>query len=269
MSTQSIESIVAYTNPGAFAMRRDFDARRLNRVVNDPMVKPFVALPEQMDKDLDLADVVKDRRNVALMCDHGGLLFHWQEAGIYEVHTQFDSVMRGQLALNFTEAALSWMFLRTPAMEVLTKVPAHNVGAKRLARMVGCQVDFDRANAWSTLDGPVDMAYMAIRWHDWIRGASGLAERGHEFHEWLAREKRAAGIGLAPHDDDSGHDRMVGATVEMFIHGQVDKALILYNRWARFAGYEPIRVVEMGPLVVDIGDGCVVIENGQLNWVEG
>jgi len=250
-------------------LRRDFDARRLNRIANDPMVKPLVALPEQMDSDLDLTNVVRDRRNVALMCDHGGLLFQWYEPGIYEVHTQFDEIMRGQAAVDFTEAALAWMFLRTPAMEILTKVPVHNVGAKWLAQRVGCKVDFERTNTWRTVTGTVDMAYMAIRWHDWVRKAPGLTERGHAFHEWLTQEKILAGVGLVPHDDDSGHDRMVGATVEMFLHGQVDKALVLYNRWARFAGYVPIRVIEMGPLVIDIGDGLVVIDSGHMNWVEG
>lgn len=250
-------------------LRRDFDARRLNRVVNDPMVKPHVALPDQMDQEIDLTGVVSDRRNVALMCDHGGLLFHWQEPGIYEVHTQFLEPARGQPAIEFTQAALEWMFLRTSAMEILTKVPVPNVGAAWLAQKVGCRLEFTRDDAWPTPQGAVAMKYYAIRWHDWVGKAPGLAERGHEFHEWLTQAKVARGLGLDPHPDDSSHDQMVGATMEMFLAGQVDKACILYNRWARFAGYAPIQVIGMDPLEIDISDGRVIVEHGQMSWVEG
>lgn len=255
------------------SLRRDFDARRLNLVVNDPMVKPYVALPHQMDQEIDLTEVVRDRRNIALMCDHGGLLFHWMEPGIYEVHTQFTHAMRGEPVLDFTEAALSWMFLRTGAMELLTKVPVPNVAAAWLAQKIGGRLEFTRDGAWPTPQGAVAVKYYALRWPDWIVRAKFLAERGHEFHEWLTREKASRGLGLAPHPDDSFHDQMVGATVEMFIHGQIDKAVILYNRWARFAGYMPIQVVEIEPasgaVVVDISDGRVVVGHGQMSWVEG
>ena len=46
----------------------------------------------------------------------------------------------------------------------------------------------------------------------------------------------------------------------MIFAGQVDKAIILYNRWARFAMYAQIRLVSRDPLIIDQHDALILVQ---------
>jgi hypothetical protein len=43
--------------------------------------------------------------------------------------------------------------------------------------------------------------------------------------------------------------------------GQPEKGVILSNRWARFAGYAPIALISRSPLVIDIGDAVMQVQD--------
>lgn len=241
--------------------KRDLNAARINRVCNDPSVFADISLPDQ--ESLDLSAVVADLRNILLLCDEGGIIAHWREPGVYEIHTQFTERYRGVSAVRTTREMVSWLFLNSPAMELQTKVPDCNAGAQGLVKAISGRFEFERAGAWQGPQGPCGVAYYTLRWSDWLYSPwamGALAARGEWFHSRLDSAKRAF---LAPpesHPADPSHDVNVGATIELILHGQVDKALILYNRYARFAGYAEVRLISAQPLILDIQDAIVLVD---------
>lgn len=239
-----------------FSVRREFSAERINAVVNHSDVRPWVG---GGSGPLDLTPLVADPANVLLMNEQGGVLFQKHEPGLYEAHTQFLPDGRGAQAVASVADALRWMFTRSDAVEIVTKVPAGNGGALGLVRAIHGRLLFVRDNVWPTAQDASAVSFYSLGIMDWAGKAPGLAESGHWFHEKLEGAK-AATAGAAPlHDDDEAHDRYVGATVEMIAAGQVDKGLAFYNRWARFAGYGPVAAIAVNPLVIDIGDAILAV----------
>lgn len=235
---------------------RSYDADALDRIVNHPEVHKWVALPGQ--GTLSSGEIVGDLKNILLMntSKTGALLFKWQEPCIFEVHIQFLPNARGKSALKDVKEAVEYMFLRTEAFEILTQVPEGNPAADLMARAVGGNLDFHRAAVWDTEAGKIGANYYGLRFADWIRQADRLEVIGAEFHRQLTKT-----VPEADHDDDPAHDRRVGAAIEMVRHGQVDKALLLYNRWARFAGYAPVQLVSRQPVIIDICSAIIVVNS--------
>ncbi|MDH2239068.1 hypothetical protein N5K27_22425 [Pigmentiphaga sp. GD03639] len=226
-------------------VHRTFDAAFVNRVMNDPVVRPFIGPGPDI---LEMGPFVADRRNVVLATEHGCFLFHWYAPGVYEVHTQFLPAGRGRHALDAAVAAAHWMFVRTDCMEMLTKVAHSNRSAAWLAERVGFRPAFERE-----CEGYGQTTYYHFLYQDWAARAPGVHERGEWFHDRLQDLRGTP----ADHGQDAAHDRYVGIATEMILAGNVAKGVVLYNRWARFAGYHPISVAQESPLVLDIGDGLI------------
>ncbi len=123
-------------------MIRTDSAAFLNRVVNDPSVRPHVGGGEGV---LDLGPLLDDRRNVALVNDHGGLIYVWREPHTYEVHTMLLPEGRGAGAVLAARESLRFMFTSTDCLEVLTRCPPGNKGALGLTRAVGFWRSFETA----------------------------------------------------------------------------------------------------------------------------
>lgn len=237
---------------------RSFEAAGINAVINHPVVFPLVSVPG-IDR-IDVSAIVADPRNVLLMADGGGVLFIADiEPGIYEVHTNFLPEKRGVNAIRSSLAAYRWMFTHTDCMTLQTKVPAFNKPAEQFCRVVGAIRDFDRKAVWPAKDGPVDLSFWSMRYDDWVRQTPELKKSGQRFHVRLIVEKLRHGYAEPPHADEDCHDLHVGACVEMIYGGQPEKAVILYNRWARFAGYQPIALISRAPIVIDIGEALLQI----------
>lgn len=239
---------------------RHFDAKAINKVVNDPSVAPWVLLKGA--GYLDLSDRVRDHRNMLLMLgDDGGCLFEQLgEPGIYEVHIQFLENVRGKVALEFVNSALFWMFTRTDCMEILTRVPQNNEPARMMVSLVHGIYEF--------VEGEFNghkLDHYALRYNDWLRTAPELESLGAQFHVMLDEEAIRLGVELHTHDPSSFHDRVVGATYSMILSGNVDKGIILYNRWARSAGYKTIGLVSREPLVIDAQDFRIVRNGDSFN----
>lgn len=237
---------------------REFSAERLNHVANHPDVRPWVGGGSGA---LDLTPLVADQRNMLLMGQGGGVLFQFLDPGLYEAHTQFLPEARGKEAVLAVKDALRWMFTRSDAIEIVTKVPNGNAAALGLVRAIHGQKLFDREKVWPTADGLTGVAYYSLPIMTWAGKAEELAVSGQSFHGKLEAAKSAT-AGAAPlHDDDEAHDRYVGATVEMIAAGQVAKGINFYNRWSRFSGYGPVAVIATNPVVVDIGDALIAVRD--------
>lgn len=231
-------------------LERSFDAGFFNSVMNHPDVRPHIG---PGPKVLDVSAFVADANNVALANEHGGFLFHRYAPGIYEVHTQFLPSGRGKQALESAQYAAFWMFTQTDCMEILTKIQADNRPAIKLTVAMGFDFlyEHDRPE-WG------QVKYYRLDYHRWVNRCTYLPEKGRWFHERL-EALRGFGPG---HEDDAAHDRYVGATVVMIQAGNTAKAIHTYSRWAQLSGYCPLKVVGTDPLVLDVGDGLIAVENG-------
>jgi hypothetical protein len=126
--------------------------------------------------------------------------------------------------------------------------------------VVGGSLWFERKAVWPTKDGLVDMKFYVLSYMEWAkRCAKELMESGREFHRRLIEERERLGHPEPKgHPDEEAHDLHVGSCIEMIHGGQVEKGVIVYNRWARFAGYGQIALLQRNPIVLDLGD-CVLL----------
>src|SRR6266481_7406635 len=111
-------------------IERHFSAERINEVINDSSVRPWVANGSEV---LDVAKHVGNRSHVLLMGEHGGCMFFKFLPGVYEVHTQVERAGRGEWTNALTAACARWMFTRTDCYEILTRVPHGHEPARAAA----------------------------------------------------------------------------------------------------------------------------------------
>lgn len=248
-------------------IRRSFDAAEINPILNDPSVFDAIKLPG-MAPEIDVAPIISNPNNVLLMAEGGGIMFIQIEPGIYEVHTSFLEKYRGSNAIKASLEAYRWMFTHTDCMILQTKVPAFNRGADKFCRIVGATKDFERKSIWLTDKGPVDMSYWTLRYEDWLRKTPALMASGKVFHARLEDEFARHGADDENHPDEDCHDLHVGVCVEMIYAGQPEKAIVLYNRWAAFAGYGLISLIAKAPMLIDIGSAILQVTNDSFKVIK-
>lgn len=254
-------------------IRRSFDASEINPILNDPSVFEAIKLPGMKPGDIDASAIVANPLNVLLMAEGGGIIFGQEEPGIYDVHTSFVKPARkagsaGPHIRNACLAAYRWMFTHTDCMMLLTKAPAFNRAVITFAPLLGWKFEFERKAVWPTETGPVDMSYFSLSYENWARSAVELPEVGRAFHQRLDEEFARHKALHDNHPDEECHDRHVGVCAETIYGGQPEKAVVLYNRWARFAGYGPIALVSRSPLLIDIGTALLMVEGDNFKVIQ-
>jgi hypothetical protein len=235
-------------------IRRSFDPTLLNAVANHPEVRPWLG----GDGEIDFTPLLDNAANVALVNEHGGWLQVYLDHGLYEVHSQFLPEGRGDLVADM-RAALRYMFTQTDCIELVTRVPDGNLAAKGLARAAGFREAFRREACWKTPSGMVGVSFQTLPLWRWMMMDDEALARGQWFHDALEQHKATLARPPPIHADDEAHDRAVGASVLMFQAFNPHKAVASYNRWASFAGYAPIRLVSLAPLIIDVVDALVTM----------
>jgi len=230
------------------------DREQVEAVVNDPRLRLW--------NSFDGAPLCDARKyltapSFAVLGDEGCFLARCIDPGRYVIHTNLLPHCRGADAIQAAQEALALAFLRTDARELLTMCPATAPQAKWMARRMGFQHLFDRARVWPSGGVLQGMGFYSLSLDEWVM-AGHCAAAGNAFHARLHGE-----LGAPAHPHDPVHDAYVGAAVEMVRAGLVDKAIDTYNRWARFAMYQPVRVVSTDPLRIDIRDCVLRIEGDQ------
>jgi hypothetical protein len=234
------------------AVSRQTDARAINVILNHPKVRPFI---DSRDGTINAAPVVENPDNFALAGAFGTCIFLGVMPGVFEVHSACLPEGRGAWMKAFAEASLQWMFTRTNAWEITTRVPHGHVPAKALTEACGFRLEFTRPECVFLKENvPVDIYRLDIM--DWAERSQWALESGHAFHDQLHAEAKRLGIIAPAHEDDPQHNRVAGAAVEMVRNGQIVKAVLWYNRWAYMARHAQIGLVSEAPPVVrmDIGD---------------
>lgn len=169
------------------------------------------------------------------------------ERAAYTIHTNLLPTCRGRLAMEAATVALRFAFIETDAEMLWTMVPANNPQARFAASMAGFAHAYARESVWLSGGKKHAMEYMRMDVDGWIQRGS-MAGLGQDFHAELIH----AG-GHVGHAHDGMHDSYVGAAWAMLEAGRIDKAVSVYGRWGRVAGYLPFEVVARDPLLVDIG----------------
>lgn len=248
-------------------IRRSFDASDINPVLNDPSVFEAIKLPGVVAGELDVTPVIANPMNVLLMTEGGGIIFAQQEGGIYDVHTAFLEKHRGRHAIRASLEAYRWMFTHTDCMVLQTRVPRFNKAAEKFCRIVGATFEFCRPRTWAS-EPPSDQSYWSLKYDDWVRRCPDVVVSGCTFHQRLDEEFARHKALHDNHPDEECHDRYVGACAETIYAGQPEKAVILYNRWAMFAGYGLIRLVSRSPLLIDIGSALLMVEGDNFKVIQ-
>lgn len=237
-------------------VERSTNASFINRVANHPDVRPFVHWPR--DRDVDLTPYVDNPNNVLLQGEFGGMLMIQHLAGCYEIHTQVMPEGRGGWALEMAHDCVEYLFTRTNACEVFTRVPQGNIAALALTKACGARME---QRVTQKFGGEVvTLDIYGGRLQDWIKVAPGLEEMGREFHARLHTKAHQAGLNLDHHESDAWHDRHVGAAAAMILGGQWLKGGATFNRWAAMALAPMLRVISTDPLVLDITDCWIKVQ---------
>lgn len=234
--------------PPQVALEVSRDVAAFNAIANDPSILPHIVV----EGSVDLAAYFECEDNLGFMGDGCAFLAHCLEPAVYEVHSMALPHARGANVMAAAKQAITHMFIATPARELLTRVVVDNRRAAGLAMHVGFTPEFARLGAWAGKD----VSFMALRYPEWIKRQDWLRGEGQWFHDALGDHKT--------HDEDPAHDLHVGSCVAMVKAGNADKGVILYNRWARFAGYETVEIIDRDPLTIDIRSHVVTFDNGEM-----
>ncbi len=251
-------------------LRRSADTAEFNAILNHPDILPMVAIAGQ--ESLDATPLVGDPKNYLLMVDGyvnggelagkievGAIFFAQHDPGIFEVHTHFLKGWRGQFAIDASLAAYRWMFTHTDAMTLLARAPDCWPQIGKFCIAVGATKEFERHAFWLGPDGLSDCAFYALRYDDWVNQAE-LVSSGHQFYLKLRDEFARTGHELPPLEYCL--DQRLGAFIETLYGNQPDKAVILYNRFARFSGFPGIALLARDPIIIDIGTSVLQIGDG-------
>lgn len=246
-------------------IRRDFSANAVNAVLNNPEVRPWVA--DMGEGAIDLTRAVANTNNILLMGEFGGCMFYRIMDGMYEVHTQVLPEGRGQWVKDFLMAVRHFIWTRTDAIEVTTRVPHGHEGAKRAAEFAGMTYEFTRPDCcrFRGADTPVDIYSERIQ--DWTPKAPFLVDKGEWLHKQMVKEAKRVGIKEKPHDDDENHNRYVGAALEMMRGGQFQKAVAFYNRWAVASRHATIKLISVSPPTIQFDVGSLKFDGNKVEII--
>jgi len=248
------------------ALERHIRADRINRILNHPQVRPWVA--DSGEGVIDITPAVSDQRNYLLMGEHGGIMFFHLMPGLYECHTQVLPEGRGRWATQLTAACANYMFTETDCVEILTRIPHGHDAPKMLAIMQGMKHEFTRPKEECLFNGkhvPVDIYSYKIQ--EWVGGAEEIDETGRIFHEKLNAWAKKLGVTQPAHAEDYNHNRYVGAAVEMALAGQAWKATAFYNRWALVSRHAPIQLISENPPTVRMDLGILKFIDGDIEVI--
>jgi hypothetical protein len=237
----------------ALDLRLSRDAAEYERIFRHPSVVADVLQPG--DEPVDLAPILDNPANVGFLFDGCCFLADSVEPHIYELRSAALPEADFEYTLAAAITVIRWMFFASPALELLTRVVHGNREGKELVAKLGFSHEFRREGVWKSKSGPRSIDYFALRYPDWVKQQTWLRTSGEWFHS------------LAGHhadDRDPVRDTYIGAAVETLLAGQSDKAVALYNRWARFAGYEPISIISHEPLTLNLGPRRLIVDDGKI-----
>lgn len=229
-------------------VRRTMDATLLNRVANDPAVRPWLG----GEGVIDLTATLLNPDHISVVAEHGGFVCFGQGGGRYEVHSMFLPTRATGETVRAMRSAVDYFFTATDGWELITKVPQLNRGALGLARLAGFSRVWTTTLQWSQLERWLtDVMSLSIdKWAVTNPRAKTMGDWLHDAFE--AAKPMDSTLPAHPMEEDDIHHQIAGAALLMVRDGNAVKAVTFYNRWAALSGYAPIRLVREHPTVLDL-----------------
>ena len=135
-------------------IERQVSAARVNEIVNDPSIYPWVCGP--LTDPLDLSDPIETGKYIALIGEHGGFLFWNVAPGIFDAHSVVLPDGRGAWAIKAALKSLRWMFREEGAVEVMMAAPKGNLAVLSLIRVLKAKFLGTVEGGWWHGGKPVD-----------------------------------------------------------------------------------------------------------------
>lgn len=165
-----------------------------NAVLNDPSVRAEVV--SHQAGAIDVSHLFGNPYSVILEGEHGIIILAEAIDGCWEFHPSIVAAGRGKWAIEFGLAAQKWMFCRTSAVELLTRIAVGHKAGEAIAVRCGFRPRWERPDCvWHGKRQPYKVWSLTLQ-------------------EWLA--------GFEIED----------VVAEMKAHGLERKAAAWYNRWA-------------------------------------
>jgi len=149
---------------------------------------------------------------------------------------------------------------------LLGRVPHGNIAARTFAKNMGGVFEYQLKNGWVKDHELIPADIYSFKVQEWMRDAPGLEEVGKGFNLKLEEEYKGLGA-IFPVLEDAVRARYTGAMVEMLNGGQPYKAVVLYNRWAKVAGYPEVSVVSTPPTLLDINEALLLFKDNDFRVV--
>ncbi len=230
-------------------IERTTDPQFLNRVLNDPSVRPWVA--DVADGVLDMTPAIAKQENVCLAGEHGVFFCYNYGGGLFEVHSAVLASGRGAWAKAAAKQVVEYMFTATECIEILTRVPQGHIGAKALAETTGFRHQFTTPPDCLYRGERVPAHIYSLTLQEWWVAAEGMEQRGAAFHAWL--NSRVGNGQGEPHPTDPAHNRIVAVAVAMAMAGRVRKGVVFYNSRCLVARHATISLVSETQIRFDAG----------------
>lgn len=198
--------------------------------------------------------IIAEPTNAVLVGDRGYMVFIPIEGvNLFAAHMRYGGE-ESAWAVLFARACFHWMFTFSGAVEIVYRCPEGENHDRDVAVCEAIGADYE-----GEFHGGGAADVYTVKILDWIRTAPGLVERGRWFHEKLKAEYARLGKTAMPVRNDDLHNRHMGACAEIMFAGNVGKALLCYNRFARINHSSEIKVVTHSPLMVDVRDAYLMV----------
>jgi RimJ/RimL family protein N-acetyltransferase len=125
-------------------LKRVFKAEKVNKIINDPTIRPFVVFGDQ--DYLDFSELAANKENYFLVNKYGAIIYNKIEDGIYEIHIHFLPEGRGKYAFDSISESIDYMFSNANCEIIIADIISYNRPSKFMARRLGANyVDTDKA----------------------------------------------------------------------------------------------------------------------------
>jgi hypothetical protein len=244
-------------------LERTTDVEEADPILKHPDIFPDITDDNNPDPDkVDFRPMVENEYNYILkIMDGDEVIGLWTllelSIGYYDIHTNILPEHRGAKGFDAAEKLLEYMFIRTPATFLMTRVPEGHKHGELFARKNGLLPGWTRKDEIKKNGSMLDMNNFYITIIDWFfRHGHNYEALGKRFHDAVERA-----IDHKPHDDDETHDQCVGVVSEMCFAGNAPKGAGFYNSLGPLLGYQPIKLMweNDGHFCFDIYDHIIKV----------
>jgi len=192
---------------------RTFDVHQLNYIARDESIYPHISNDDSPPpEEFELYNLNTPSNYFLTIKNNNKLVGFWmlleRSPSIYDVHTCILPEGRGQVASLALPQALKYIFTATPAMLLVTQVPASNPEARKFATWAGFKSIYTSKNSWVKDGAKYDMDVMTLPIWDWF----------HRLKNGDSKSKAYSLISL------------------LAINGQFDKSQYFYNLFVSILG---------------------------------